>query len=248
MNKLLPALLAAAVLAGCDQWNPGAGDEGATADVPRDLQDETARRSYAIGMNIGQSLQDAPVELQREHLIRGLTDAMEGRETLLTEEQQRAAMQEFMTDLEIARRERAAAEAEENKREGDTFLAENKTREGVEVTDSGLQYEVLEPGEGESPDADDRVTVHYEGRLIDDTVFDSSIERGEPVTFPVDAVIPGWSEALQLMKEGAEYRLFVPPDLAYGERGAGADIGPHETLIFDVRLIEVVEEESEENG
>lgn len=244
MKRFLSVFLLAALLAGCDQWGGSDRAEGERADAPEALQDEGARRSYAIGMNIGESLADAPMELQREYLVQGLTDMLEGREPLLTEEQQRATMQEFMTELEISRREQAAAEAEENREAGEAFLAENRSKEGVRETDSGLQYRVLKAGEGKSPDADDRVTVHYEGRLLDDSVFDSSIARGEPVTFPVDAVIPGWSEALQLMREGAEYRLFVPPDLAYGERGAGADIGPNETLIFDVELIEVVEDEA----
>jgi len=128
---------------------------------------------------------------------------------------------------------------EKNLKEGEAFLQENAKREGVVALPSGLQYEVIEEGTGKSPKPGDEVTVHYRGTLVDGTVFDSSYERGEPVTFPVEGVIPGWTEALQLMKEGAKWKLFIPPSLAYGERGAGQVIGPNATLLFEVELISV---------
>lgn len=132
-----------------------------------------------------------------------------------------------------------AKSAEENKKQGVAFLAENTKKEGVVTTASGLQYEVLKPGDGAKPSATDNVTVHYEGKTLDGKVFDSSYKRGSPATFPLNRVIAGWTEGVQLMQEGAKYRFYIPSNLAYGERGAGTDIGPNETLIFDVELIAI---------
>ena len=190
-------------------------------------------------MDIGNSLQELPVELNVDMLSQGVRDTIEGNDTRLSQEELDSVMQGFVKDMEAAQQDQAQEQARSNQDKGEQFLAENKDKEGVETTDSGLQYKVLEEGDGPTPSKSDSVTVHYTGELIDGTVFDSSRERGEPVTFPVDAVIPGWTEALQLMKEGAKYELYIPADLAYGERGAGAQIGPNETLIFDVELIEV---------
>ena len=190
-------------------------------------------------MDIGNSLQELPVELNVDMLSQGVRDTIEGNDTRLSQEELDSVMQGFVKDMESAQQDQAQEQARSNQDKGEQFLAENKDKEGVETTDSGLQYKVLEEGDGPTPSKSDSVTVHYTGELIDGTVFDSSRERGEPVTFPVDAVIPGWTEALQLMKEGAKYELYIPADLAYGERGAGAQIGPNETLIFDVELIEV---------
>jgi FKBP-type peptidyl-prolyl cis-trans isomerase FklB len=141
-----------------------------------------------------------------------------------------------MMEKQMAHREKAA---EENLREGQAFLSENAQKDGVKTTESGLQYEVIEKGSGKTPTPESTVTVHYRGTLIDGTEFDSSLRRGEPATFPVNGVIAGWTEALQLMSEGAKYKLYIPADLAYGERGAGQAIGPNETLIFDVELLSV---------
>jgi FKBP-type peptidyl-prolyl cis-trans isomerase len=138
-----------------------------------------------------------------------------------------------------------AAQAEKAKQEGEAFLAENAKREGVKTTDSGLQYEVLQEGEGKKPTAEDRVTVHYKGTLISGEEFDSSYARGQPVTFPLSNVIPGWTEGVQLMSPGAKYKFYIPSDLAYGERGAGVKIGPNETLIFEVELLSVNDEGEE---
>jgi FKBP-type peptidyl-prolyl cis-trans isomerase FklB len=145
-------------------------------------------------------------------------------------------LQRKMMEKQMAQREEAA---KENLREGQEFLSENAQKDGVRTTESGLQYEVIEKGSGKTPTPESTVTVHYRGTLIDGTEFDSSYRRGEPATFPVNGVIAGWTEALQLMSEGAKYKLYIPADLAYGERGAGQAIGPNETLIFDVELISV---------
>lgn len=236
--------LAGALLAGCDSMQPGdeAQKDDAKKDTGTSLDTDAQKRSYALGMDIGNSIKDLPVELQTEQLAAGIRDTVNGEAELSQEEFQKV-MEGFVAELETAQEQKTTADAEANRKEGEAFLAENKDKEGVKVTDSGLQYKVLEEGDGPSPDAGDSVTVHYEGRLLDGTVFDSSREREEPVTFPVSAVIPGWTEALQLMEQGARYRLFIPSELAYGERGAGEKIGPNETLIFDVELLEVVEEE-----
>jgi len=222
--------------------NGDGGDSGAEDDAAQSgdaFANDDEKRSYALGMDIGNSLQELPVELNVDMLSQGVRDTIEGNDTRLSQEELDSVMQGFVKDMEAAQQDQAQEQARSNQDKGEQFLAENKDKEGVETTDSGLQYKVLEEGDGPTPSKSDSVTVHYTGELIDGTVFDSSRERGEPVTFPVDAVIPGWTEALQLMKEGAKYELYIPADLAYGERGAGAQIGPNETLIFDVELIEV---------
>lgn len=231
--RILSLVLAGLFLSAC-----GAPQQDEAADAGPSLDTDTQKRHYALGMDIGNSLKDLPVEPQTEHVAAGLRDALAG-EAKLSDEEFQTVMQGFVSELQTARQERTAADAETNREASEAFLSENRDEQGVQVTDSGLQYKVLEAADGPTPGTGDRVRVHYEGRLIDGTVFDSSRERGEPVTFPVDAVIPGWTEALQLMEEGSRYRLFIPPELAYGERGAGAEIGPNQTLIFDVELLEV---------
>lgn len=241
--RILSLVLAGLFLSACDAMQ-GLANEEPNLDKATDAQ----KRSYALGMDIGSKLGELPVDLDREYIAAGLRDALaKGDRARLDEEEFQKTMEGFVAELEVAQREQASAAADANRQAGETFLAENAEKEGVEVTDSGLQYQVLEEGDGASPASDDRVRVHYEGRLPDGTVFDSSRERGQPVTFPLDAVIPGWSEGLQLMTEGARYRLFVPSELAYGERGAGAEIGPNQTLVFDVELLKVNPEPEEES-
>ena len=220
------------------------GNKGGDFDSPQ------ARRSYALGMDIGNSLKQLPVDIKVDELSQGVSDVVSGGDTRLTQDELDGVMQGFVKDMEAAQQQKAGQQADKNLEKGKKFLAENKGKDGVETTDSGLQYKVKKEGEGASPAEGDSVTVHYTGKLIDGTVFDSSRKRGEPVTFPVDAVIPGWTEALQLMKQGAKYELYIPADLAYGERGAGAQIGPNETLIFDVELLGVDDsgDASEEAG
>ncbi|RJS94484.1 FKBP-type peptidyl-prolyl cis-trans isomerase [Salinisphaera sp. Q1T1-3] len=208
------------------------GDSGQFAN-------DNAKRSYALGMDIGNSLKDLPMDIDLDQLTQGVRDVVGGKDTKLSQKQLQQVMQGVVSDMQAAQQKQQDQESKANLQKGAKFLAENKKKDGVKTLDDGLQYKVVNKGDGPSPDANDSVTVNYTGTLIDGTVFDSSEKRGKPVTFPVNAVIPGWTEALQLMHAGGEYKLFIPPDLAYGERGAGSKIGPNETLIFDVKLISV---------
>ena len=208
------------------------------ADAP-ELKSDKEKVSYSIGMDIGGNLKRGSVEVDPEMLARGLKDSYGGGKTLLTEDQARQAIAEFQKTLMAKQAETMKILSEKNKADGEKFLAENAKKEGVKVLPSGLQYKEITPGKGKSPTIADNVTTHYRGSLIDGTEFDSSYKRGQPATFPVSGVIAGWTEALQLMKEGAKWQLFVPSRLAYGERGAGQVIGPNATLIFEVELISV---------
>jgi FKBP-type peptidyl-prolyl cis-trans isomerase FklB len=195
------------------------------------------RGSYALGVDVGNSLMQLQANIDLDELVEGLLDVLSDREPEMTGEELQETLTDFLAKAREDNARRMAEASEENMQEGEAFLAENRTKEGVTETESGLQYMVLEQGDGPSPVATDRVTVHYEGRLLDGTVFDSSYERNEPAAFAVDRVIAGWTEAVQLMNVGGKFRLFIPSNLAYGERGAGQDIGPNATLIFDVELL-----------
>jgi FKBP-type peptidyl-prolyl cis-trans isomerase FklB len=208
------------------------------ADAP-ELKSDKEKISYSIGMDIGGNLKRGSVEVDPDLVARGLKDSYVGGKTLLTEDQARQAIADFQKTLAAKQAETMKILAEKNKADGEKFLEENAKKEGVKVLPSGLQYMEVTPGQGKSPKITDNVTTHYKGTLIDGTEFDSSYKRGQPVTFPVSGVIAGWTEALQLMKEGAKWQLFVPPRLAYGERGAGQVIGPNATLVFEVELISV---------
>jgi FKBP-type peptidyl-prolyl cis-trans isomerase FklB len=208
------------------------------ADAP-ELKNDREKISYSIGMDIGGNLKRGSVDVDPDLLAKGLKDSYGGGKTLLTEEQARQAIAEFQKTLMAKKAEAMQILSEKNKAEGEKFLAENGKKKGVKSLPSGLQYKEITPGKGKSPKASDNVTTHYKGMLIDGTEFDSSYKRGQPATFPVSGVIAGWTEALQLMKEGAKWQLFVPSRLAYGEKGAGQVIGPNATLIFEVELISV---------
>jgi FKBP-type peptidyl-prolyl cis-trans isomerase FklB len=208
-----------------------APDPALTTDKDKD--------SYAIGMNIGKSLHRDAVDVDPEILLRGLKDALSGGQTLLTDEEAKTAMTTLQAQVRKAQEEKATAAAETNKKEGDAFLAENKTKEGVVTLPSGLQYKVLTEGAGPKPTAGDSVVCNYRGTLLNGTEFDSSYKHGEPITIAVGRVIKGWSEALQLMPVGSKWQLFIPPDLAYGPRGAGNDIGPNATIVFEVELVSI---------
>lgn len=208
------------------------------ADAP-ELKTDKEKISYSIGMDIGGSLKRGSVEVDPDLLAKGLKDSYGGGKTMLTEDQARQAIEDFQKTMMAKQAETMKMLSEKNKADGERFLAENAKKAGVKVLPSGLQYKVIAPGTGKSPTAADTVTTHYRGTLIDGTEFDSSYKRGEPATFPLSGVIPGWTEALQLMKEGAKWQLFVPPGLAYGERGAGQVIGPNATLVFEVELLTV---------
>jgi len=199
-------------------------------------------------MNLGSNLQKQSVPVNPDMLVQGMKDAMSGGKMLLTEDEARAAVMEMQKQVQAQMQEKAKAMGETNKKEGDAFLAANKSKEGVTTLPSGLQYKVITNGTGPKPKAEDTVVCNYKGTLIDGKEFDSSYKRGEPATFAVNGVIKGWTEALQLMPVGSKWQLFVPPDLAYGDRGAGADIGPEATLIFEVELMSIEKKDAAEKA
>jgi len=203
------------------------------------LKTEKDKISYGIGMDIGENMKRQSIDIDPDMLAKGIKDVFAGSKLLLTEEEFRTTMENFRKDMMAKQKMQMQELSDKNKKEGEAFLAENKKKEGVKTLPSGLQYKVIKEGDGNLPKAEDTVTVHYKGTLIDGTEFDSSYSRGEPATFPVNGVIPGWTEALQLMKAGSKWQLFIPSNLAYGERGAGGKIGPNSTLVFDVELISI---------
>jgi FKBP-type peptidyl-prolyl cis-trans isomerase len=203
--------------------------------------------SYALGMNLGTNLHKQSVPVDPNILLRGLKDALAGGKTALTEDQARAALMEVQNEMRKKQQEEMHAAGEASKKEGDAFLAVNKAKEGVVTLPSGLQYKILTQGTGPKPTATDSVVCNYRGTLINGTEFDSSYKRGEPTTFPVSGVIKGWTEALQLMPVGSKWQLFVPSDLAYGERSPGPEIAPDSTLIFEVELLSIQNKSDEKS-
>jgi FKBP-type peptidyl-prolyl cis-trans isomerase len=196
--------------------------------------------AYAIGVEMGSNLKENAIELDLDSLVKGMTDGYNGNELAMTQEEIAEVSALGMEKLKAKAQAKHIADIADNLAKGEKFLADNKTRKGVKTTDSGLQYEVITEGKGEMPKATDKVSVHYTGTLIDGTVFDSSYKRNQPATFQVGGVIRGWVEALQMMKTGSKWKLYIPTELAYGERGAGREIGPNETLIFEVELLEIL--------
>lgn len=203
------------------------------------LKTEREKLSYSLGMDIGNNLKRQSIEIDPEIFSRAIKDVLTGSEPSLSEEEFRETMTNFRKEMMAKQQSQMKAIGETNKKEGEAFLAQNKEKEGVVTLPSGLQYKIVKEGDGSVPKATDTVTVHYKGTLIDGTEFDSSYGRGQPATFPVKGVIPGWTEALQLMKTGSKWQLFIPSNLAYGERGAGGTIGPNATLLFDVELLSI---------
>jgi FKBP-type peptidyl-prolyl cis-trans isomerase FklB len=201
------------------------------------LKNQKEKVSYIIGMDIGSNLKKQSIDIDPNILAKGVKDALSGAKPLLTEQE----IQETMVAFQKEMMAKQAEVAKKNKAEGEAFLAENKKKEGVKTLPSGLQYKVIKAGTGKKPKLTDTVTTHYRGTLINGTEFDSSYKRGQPVSFPVSGVIPGWTEALQLMEVGAKWQLFIPSNLGYGEKGAGNVIGPNETLIFEIELISIQE-------
>ena len=196
--------------------------------------------SYALGLGIGRQLsQMGANDLNAADFAQAVKDMIDGKEPQVPAAEAQQIVEDFFRRQEEKQRAEAAEKYKGAKSEGEKYLSENAKKEGVVTLPSGLQYKVLKEGNGKSPKATDKVVCHYEGMLVDGTMFDSSIQRGEPATFPLNGVIAGWTEGLQLMKEGAKYRFFIPYQLGYGERGAGASIPPFATLVFDVELIEV---------
>lgn len=192
-------------------------------------------------MSIGTGLKKQGVSASVDPALvsRGLRDAIGTGKTAMTEDEMRAALTQLRTEVQGAQQAKAHVEGASSRKEGEAFLAANKAKEGVQTLPDGLQYKVMQQGNGPKPTANDTVTVNYRGTLINGKEFDSSYKRGQPISFPVSGVIKGWTEALQLMPVGSKWQLYIPSDLAYGDQGAGADIGPGQTLIFDVELISI---------
>ena len=204
------------------------------------LKDDRDKVSYGVGLDIGTTFKKQGMDLNPDVIMRGLRDGLSGAKPLMTEEELRTTMVEYSKSMMEKQQALNRETAAKNKEAGDKFLAENKSKPGVKTTESGLQYKVLKEGSGPTPKLTDTVSTNYRGTLLDGTEFDSSYKRNEPTSFPVNRVIKGWTEALQMMKVGSKYQLFIPADLAYGERGAPAGgIGPNETLVFDVELVDI---------
>ncbi len=210
----------------------------AAAEPVKSLESQEQKVSYSFGVVFGKRMTVDLPDLDMDAFVQGLDDAFKGKATLLTDDEVNQVLSQYQRDMQQQQLEKVQEIATKNKELGEAFLAENQNKEGVVTLASGLQYKVLEEGKGPQPGATDRVTVHYTGSLINGEVFDSSVERGEPATFPLNGVITGWTEALQLMPQGSKWRLFIPAELAYGNSG-NRTIGPNETLLFDVELIDI---------
>ena len=241
-------ILASAVslLAACGQEAPEAPAEKIT-DIKTYSEDQQA--AYAIGSIVARNLvaplkrqEELGAPLDKEIIVQGITDAL-NESTQLSDEELQAVLKAYDEKMNTLSTEAARIEGEKLEAEAASFFAENGKKEGITTTDSGLQYEVLTAGKGELASPDDTVTVHYTGSLLDGSVFDSSVERGEPATFALNRVIPGWTEGVSLMNVGSKYKLYIPSELGYGAQGAGADIPPNSTLVFEVELIEIAGQE-----
>ncbi|WP_058484480.1 FKBP-type peptidyl-prolyl cis-trans isomerase N-terminal domain-containing protein [Legionella spiritensis] len=211
----------------------------AVTDTTTNLNTDTDKLSYSIGADLGKNFKKQGIDISPAAMAKGIQDGMSGGELMMTDQQMKDVLNKFQKDLMARRSAEFAKKSEENKARGETFLSQNKTKDGVVTLPSGLQYKVIEKGNGAKPSKDDVVTVEYTGRLIDGQVFDSTEKTGKPATFKVSQVIPGWTEALQLMPAGSTWEVYIPASLAYGSRSVGGPIGPNETLIFKIHLISV---------
>jgi len=246
---LMPlALVSIVALQACNQKPPAAPAEEAKAPAEAALDTSEQRLSYGIAFGLGKRMQADAVPLDLDAFTAGLTDAMTGKEPRMTQEEIAAEMQSYQEKARAEHEAAQAAQSEANSAAAAAYLAENGAKEGVVTTASGLQYEILTEGTGPKPTADDTVEVHYRGTLVDGTEFDSSYARGETVTFGVGQVIPGWTEALQLMPVGSKWKLAIPADLAYGAGGAGQVIGPNAALVFEVELIGIPSKDAPKDG
>ncbi len=212
--------------------------------APLTLKTQKEKDSYALGMNFGTGLRKQAIDVDPAILARGLRDSFSNGKTLLTEDEARAVLTQLQSEVRKKQQDLAQQLGDANKKQGLAFLDANKTKDGVVALPSGLQYKVLQEGTGPKPAPTDTVVCNYRGTLLDSTEFDSSYKRGQPATFPVTGVIKGWTEALQLMPVGSKWQLFIPSELAYGERGAGGQIGPNATLIFEVELLSIQNKEA----
>ncbi len=236
MKKLAGILLACMFLAPA-AW----AVEETKKETFKELKSFEDKLGYSMGLDVGNYFKGIDDEINFEALLRGLEDAFQGNDPVISAEEIASVQKQFGEKMQARQEEGLKKMIEENKKLGADFLAENTKKDGVVVTVSGLQYELLEKGEGDKPKATDKVKVDYVGTLIDGTEFDNSIKRGEPAVFGVDQVIPGWSEALQLMEVGSKYRLVIPSELAYGEKGAPPVIEPNSVLVFEVNLLAIEE-------
>lgn len=221
-----------ALIAACSQ-----ATETVAEAPPLSLDSDKAKFSYAIGMDIGKNLQNFGSNIETDVLIAALKASLEGKESRIPAEESKQIIQAFLTKQAEEKAAEQKIAGEHNKAAGLKFLAENGKKEGVTTTASGLQYEVIKQGDGAKPKATDKVKVHYRGTLLNGDEFDSSYKRGQPISFPLNGVIPGWTEGVQLMNVGSTFKFAIPSELAYGDRGAGPQIGPGATLIFEVELL-----------
>lgn len=223
---------------------PGTATSKTAAPVV--LKTDKEKQSYAMGMNLGLGLHKQNMVLDPALVARGMKDAMTGGKTALTEDEARSAVMQLNNEVRAKMDAKAKEAGSESRKAGEAFLAQNKSKEGVVITPSGLQYKILKEGTGPKPTAADTVTCNYRGTLLDGKEFDSSSKHGGPASFQVSQVIKGWTEALQMMPVGSKWQLFIPADLAYGDRGAGSDIGPGETLIFEVELLSIGDQKKQQ--
>lgn len=224
------------MLFACNTTEPEPGAQ----DKPITLETSMEKSSYALGLDIGNNISQGEMAVEVDALLTGLRHGLEGHPPLMTEEEQFEALMALQQEYMEAQMEKARVMAQDNIDQGLAFREEYRQQEGVQETESGILYKVMAEGDGAKPGPNDVVTVHYHGTIVDGTVFDSSVERGEPATFPLDQVIPGWTEILQLMPEGSKWEVVIPPDQAYGEQQAGQIIGPNSTLVFEIELLETM--------
>lgn len=241
MKRFFTVVLALGFILNCGK---GTNENNAHADSQKEsdnleLTTDTQKASYSIGLDIGRNITQQGLELDTDALLSGISDALSGAEPKMSPEEIQTVMMQFQQEMQAKQAAAYEAQSADNMAKGEAFLAEVSSQESVVTLASGLRYKVIKEGTGASPRATDTVAVHYRGTLVDGTEFDSSFKRGQPATFQVDGVIKGWAEALQLMKVGGKWELYIPAELAYGERGAGQRIGPNETLIFEVELIKI---------
>jgi FKBP-type peptidyl-prolyl cis-trans isomerase len=217
-----------------------AAPAAAAAAAPSELKDLKSKVSYSLGLLMGRNLKAQSVEVDPATFAKGVGDSLAGAKPLLTDEQIQEVMQTFQQELQAKKMEQARTAGDRNQKEGEAFLAANKAKPGIVTTKSGLQYKVIKEGAGKTPKATDTISAHYKGTLLDGTEFDSSYKRGQPASFPVNGVIKGWTEALQLMKTGSKWQLFIPANLAYGAAPPpGSNIGPNSVLVFEIELLGV---------